>query len=58
MKNEHKGEYLAPETEVVKMETEKVVLQLTSLHIPAFNPLNPSEPSSIEDSIEGEMVGW
>ena len=58
MKELVKGEYLAPEAEVVMMETEKVVLQVTSILIPTFDPLNPSNPSSIEDSVESDLVSW
>lgn len=58
MKELEKGQYLAPEAEVVMMETEKVVLQVTSILIPTFDPLNPSNPSSIEDSVENDLVSW
>lgn len=58
MKELEKGQYLAPEAEVVMMETEKVVLQVTSILIPTFDPLNPSNPSSIEDSVESDLVSW
>ena len=58
MKELEKGQYLAPEAEVVMMETENVVLQVTSILIPTFDPLNPSNPSSIEDSVESDLVSW
>jgi len=58
MKELVKGEYLAPEAEVVMMETEKVVLQVTSILITTFDPLNPSNPSSIEDSVERTELSW
>ena len=52
MKDLVKGEYLAPEAEVVTMGTEKMVLQITSLTIPT------GDPSSIEDSIEAPEIDW
>lgn len=61
MKELVKSEYLAPEAEVVMMETEKVVLQVTSILITTFDPLNPSNPSnpsSIEDSVERTELSW
>ena len=58
MKELVKSEYLAPEAEVVMMETEKVVLQVTSILITTFDPLNPPNPSSIEDSVERTELSW
>lgn len=58
MKELVKGEYLAPEVEVVMMGTETPVLQITSIFVPTFDPLNPSNPSSIEDSVESDLVSW
>lgn len=45
MKNKNKGEYLAPETEALRLEAEDCVLQFVS-------------KNDIVDSTENPEIGW